>query len=382
MFFCSWKWRMDEYNAQMVMLGDPQMEGDYRLGREGLKGQYNIWFNDNYFRHIVANIAYFLAPSHVIVLGDLFSSQYINDAEFERRTARYRRIFDPLQESNTMLINVTGNHDIGYGNEASRERINRFESAFGRVNEKFYVAGHIVAVLNSINLDSNSRYSELRDETWQFLREVTEERRSTGTPVILATHIPLYKAIDPEYKYQPNLPTPYHAKPLCIERFTISLTAIDELIREQSMLTPETSTYILDELQPIFVFNGHDHDGCIYRHNNLTVESMMGEFGGYSGLFEIKKTLNQSLLAKEKREVTSLDASAADNNNGNTNEDHYEYSFKICPFLETKYVNITFGVTAGWLLLWALFNLVLLAIRAFKSCFAKKKQVKDKFKED
>jgi hypothetical protein len=43
-------------------------------------------------------------------------------------------------------------------------------------------------------------------------------------------------------------------------------------VKWQNMMSTEASQWILEEIQPIFLFNGHDHDGCIYRHNDHTVE--------------------------------------------------------------------------------------------------------------
>lgn len=97
------------------------------------------------------------------------------------------------------------------------------------------------------------------------------------------------------------------------------------------MLTPNTSSWILDNLKPDFVLNGHDHCGCDVVHirswneqtgqhswsarstselspgilsktrdreqtsqqepvfiREVTQRSMMAEFGGYAGLFEAR----------------------------------------------------------------------------------------------
>ncbi|KAF2075824.1 hypothetical protein CYY_002858 [Polysphondylium violaceum] len=344
MFFCNWKYNINKENdiAQMILLGDPQMEGDWRIKREGLKGEYNIAFNDRFFKHIVDNIAYYLQPSLVFVLGDLFSSQYINDDEFLVRTNRYRNIFSPLlykqSKSELKIINVTGNHDIGYANEASLHRINRFEQAFGKVNDKFYVSGHLFGVVNSINLD-RSQDERLYNQTWDHLRALKEEAESTQSPLIILTHIPLYKDIDtidrslPLYQQQPFL---------CRERDHTRKDRNGNII-EQTMISKESSDYILEHLKPLFIFNGHDHEGCIFKHqNNITTEytirSMMGGYAGYSALFELKK-LSKSSSPSTKEE--------------------FEYSFQWCPFIETRFINISFGVTGGWLVLFILFNLVL-----------------------
>lgn len=71
---------------------------------------------------------------------------------------------------------------------------------------------------------------------------------------------------------------------------------------------------LLNTLQPVYVFNGHDHEGCYYQHNNTakskeyvvtlqckkrrhrltlakkyryTIRSMMGDYGGNSVVLDI-----------------------------------------------------------------------------------------------
>ena len=81
-----------------------------------------------------------MAPTHVSILGDLFSSQWIDNTEFNVRLARYQSIFPDPAHSVTasqdvpVLINVTGNHDIGYGYDISQSRLDRWEQAFGKSN--------------------------------------------------------------------------------------------------------------------------------------------------------------------------------------------------------------------------------------------------------
>ncbi|KAN0011997.1 hypothetical protein ACTFIU_000216 [Dictyostelium citrinum] len=351
MFFCRWKFNQDVETTNIIMLGDPQMEGDFRIRREGLKGKYNIFFNDNYFKHIVSNIEYYLNPSIVVVLGDLFSSQYINDEEFSKRTDRYRNIFSPLKD-HTKLINVTGNHDVGYANEVNEARINRFEASFGKINDKFFVGGHLIGVVNSINLDSS--YDEkLQSDVWTHLKELKHDAESTQSPLIIVTHIPLYKDI---HSIDRTLPI-YRQYPwLCREEYQVKHTANNH-VKEQTMLTKETTDYILNEIKPLFVFNGHDHDGCIYQFpsnpsgfntTEYTIRSMMGGYGGYSALFEFRKINNNN----------NANVNNNYNNNNNDKKEFFEYQFQLCPFLDTKYINITFGVNVGWAILFLLFNII------------------------
>eukprot|EP01112_Ceratiomyxa_fruticulosa_P016292 TRINITY_DN48_c0_g1_i3.p1 TRINITY_DN48_c0_g1~~TRINITY_DN48_c0_g1_i3.p1 ORF type:complete len:161 (-),score=20.87 TRINITY_DN48_c0_g1_i3:88-570(-) len=128
---------------------------------------------------------------------------------------------------------------------------------------------------------------------------------------------------------------PYHSNPLCVEQ-PMTIYDYDNYIKVQNMLTPNSTEYILNTLKPRFIFTGHDHDGCIFSHpNNFTTEytlrSMMGEFGGYAALFEIKKSQNKC----EKQ---------SNNNNSKKSCEgyHFEYNFTPCPFVTTNFINAFF----------------------------------------
>lgn len=81
---------------RVAILADPQMEGSERVWREGRYGQLNNVLNDIYFRHMVKNVVHHWDPSEMLVLGDIFSSQMIHEAEFEERVQRYKRIIEPV----------------------------------------------------------------------------------------------------------------------------------------------------------------------------------------------------------------------------------------------------------------------------------------------
>ncbi|KYR00236.1 hypothetical protein DLAC_03395 [Tieghemostelium lacteum] len=403
MYFCTWDFKDDLLNNQsnssskrvdsiehLIMLGDPQMEGDWRIKTQGKKGEYNIWFNDNYFKHIVSNIAYYLRPGYLFTLGDLFSSQHCNDGEFVNRVQRYKRIFSPLDkylgEGQYQMYNITGNHDIGYAHEASPKKVDRFEESFGKVNDKFFINGHLIGIVNSINLD-RSKHEQLYNDSWQHLRDLKELKEQTGSPLILITHIPLHKQYNSDEEVLqetiiqeetrdiqlgkrgqkrnqnnmvndqilfPNGHPKY--KSMCTETYFI-ISTDDGFVKEQSMLTKETSQYILDELKPLFIFNGHDHDGCIFKHSNnytteYTIRSMMGDFGGYTGLFEIKKSIQSNLSVRNTEQDQPIPSELVT----------YEYNFKACPFIETKYINISFGVTAGYIVSFFFYRILLYVI--------------------
>ena len=111
--------------------------------------------NDYYLGHIYRTMHWWTDPTHVTVLGDLVGSQWIDDEEFESRGWRYwNRVFnggikvteelasqpsDDFQDTLVLgedaaawkrrIINVAGNHDVGYAGDLSQDRMARFTRA-------------------------------------------------------------------------------------------------------------------------------------------------------------------------------------------------------------------------------------------------------------
>lgn len=315
-FFC--RWHFADSEARFLVLGDPQMEGDSRIIRQGFYGHLDLWHNDAYFRHIVSTIVKYLGPTHVFVLGDLFSSQYVTDAEFQIRLARYRYIFDSVT---VPLYNITGNHDIGYAGEVTAQRLRRFENAFGKVNDQLIVADHLIGIVNAVNID-DSYDKSLQDQTWNHMRNISAQAKELNIPLVMMMHIPLHKEAYSSENFE-NVWARGLKDELCTDR-SYTIRNGNGHINVQNMILPESTQMILQEMQPTLVFNGHDHDGCIYRHNQKTVEytvrSMMGGFGGYAGLFEIRRNHNPF---------------------DNT---PFSYHFTPCPFVSTRTTTITFVV--------------------------------------
>jgi len=319
-FLCSW--HFEDSEARFLVLGDPQMEGDSRIIRQGLYGKIDLMYNDAYFRHIVSNVMKYLAPTHVFVLGDLFSNQHVSDSEFVTRLQRYQYVFESV---NVPLYNITGNHDLGYAGEVTIQRVARFEQAFGKVNDEVVIADHLVGIVNSVNIDS-SAVGDLQVAAWEHMRRLSATSKARNMPLIMMTHIPLHKETF-EGKHDINTFSPKRKLELCIERSHTKYTAAGH-IDTQNMLLPNSSQVILEEVAPAFVFTGHDHDGCIYRHNERTVEytirSMMGGFGGYAGLFEIRR-------------------------NPESAAEPFSYYFTPCSFVGTTTTTVTFVVIIVYL---------------------------------
>ncbi|KAL3468393.1 hypothetical protein BJX64DRAFT_3742 [Aspergillus heterothallicus] len=202
--------------------------------------------NDYYLAHIYRTLHWWSRPTHVTVLGDLIGSQWVTDEEFQRRGNRYwqrvfkggKRVEDEITRTGEMgytvtgdqkhldleelpsspiwaqrIINVVGNHDIGYSGDASERRIERFEHVFGRTNWDIRFQHPPVASgeegkpdltptlhvinLNSLTLDTPPYSEEVLGHSYAYLndlilhRSYAVEDRTTFT--LLLTHLPLHK---------------------------------------------------------------------------------------------------------------------------------------------------------------------------------------------
>ncbi|KAI4142630.1 MAG: hypothetical protein LQ340_007277, partial [Diploschistes diacapsis] len=328
--------------------------------------------NDHYLAHIYRTVHRSTSPTHVAVLGDLLGSQWISSDEFERRAHRYwSRIFrgssavpasvtaDPTIEMlgedrswSSRVINIAGNHDIGYAGDLTPERVRRFEDAFGRVNwEIVFQVGPISSVandagggkasdagtgegegegererekieaeprpstpaflrliiLNSMNLDTPALHPELQAETYAFINDVIArsepvENASVGT--ILLTHIPLHKD-----------------EGVCADGpyFSFHADAKGAGVKEQNHLSAHVSKQLLEGVfgfsgdpdapgrglgRAGLVVNGHDHAGCDVFHYLPKPAEGEGEGEGEGGAAEA---------------TTEPEAEGEKNNNNNNN---------------------------------------------------------------
>ncbi|KAI4178287.1 MAG: hypothetical protein L6R41_008454 [Letrouitia leprolyta] len=309
--------------------------------------------NDYYLAHIYHTLQRDLDPTHVTVLGDLLGSQWLSDEEFERRGQRYwqrvfkngRRVDDEVTASihvgtlgqdatwKRRIINVAGNHDVGYAGDMTVERLQRFERVFGRANweTRFTLPGNEgatnissqpelrIVVLNSLNLDTPAADQQLQADTYNFINTIIGTSRPVedqSAATILLTHVPLHKE-----------------EGVCVDGpwFDFHDTESGGGLKEQNHLSYSAGKGILEGIYGLsgnpgaphrglgrsgIILTGHDHEGCdVYHHlpadpdpqsrrwtsekweastqryekaipglREITVRSMMGEFGGNAGL--------------------------------------------------------------------------------------------------
>lgn len=346
------------------------------LALDDIPGVLEVWRkrfdhvgNDYYLGHIYRTMHWWTKPTHVTVLGDLVGSQWIDDEEFGARAWRYwnrvfrggRRVEDALftqpsqdfegtlvlgedaQAWTERIINVAGNHDVGYAGDLSPARMSRFTKHFGKANyemrfrlpvnsntttdsqerEKPHPEVRII-VLNDMNLDTPASSKEMQDETYAFLNSAittsADVDRAALFTVVL-THIPLYKEAG-----------------ICVDSpmFDFFSGKFENGVKEQNQLSIDASRGVLEGIFGMsgrtnvpgqgfgrngVILNGHDHAGCnVYHYINqsqppqqewkattwndalsagineeagvpglreITVRSMMGDFAGNAGMMSL-----------------------------------------------------------------------------------------------
>jgi hypothetical protein len=345
-----------------------------------LRKRLDLFGNDYYLAHIYRSLHWWTKPTHVTVLGDLLGSQWITREEFKARAWRYwnrvfaggRRVEDELtigvrdsilpdflgekqlgtHEWGDRIINIAGNHDIGYAGDVSTARISRFEQYFGRAdwdirftlplsgrqeNLSSTPSLHLI-VMNDLVLDTPALDSDVQSASYDHLNSIITERslpvEDKTSFTLLLTHVPLYK---PEG--------------VCIDAPFFDFHKSDDSkgefksggLKEQNHLSDHVSRSGI--LESIFgmtanrnaagegkgrkglILTGHDHEGCDVWHyipehadktsarqdhgdgeseswqsvpwrdankspshtgvREITLRSMMGEFGGNAGLLSL-----------------------------------------------------------------------------------------------
>ncbi|OAA55276.1 Metallophosphoesterase domain protein [Niveomyces insectorum RCEF 264] len=294
---------------------------------ESVRKRVDLFGNDYYLAHIFRTMRWWTVPTHVAVLGDLLGSQWIEDDEFSARADRYwtrvvrgaERVPDHLalypadeydlsgylgaapfsdedaEAWTARVINVAGNHDIGYAGDVTAERLARFEQFFGKANYELRFelppglltaagaatvynettnpdSNRLVPELRIINvndmvLDTPAESAEIQDETYGFINAAINTASAVeyeGHFTVVLTHIPLFK---PEG--------------VCTDAPFFAFHDEDGSLREQNLLSEDASRGFLQGLFGMHgdveapgrgkgrrgvILNGHDHEGCDTYH--------------------------------------------------------------------------------------------------------------------
>lgn len=190
------------------------------------------------------------------------------------------------------VINIAGNHDVGYAGDLTPARFERFEKAFGRANyelrfrlppdgigrfngsafnvERREVPELRIVVLNDMNLDTPAGSKDLQDATYRFLNDMINASPDVARPALftlLLTHIPLHKKAG-----------------ICVDAPYFAFHDSEEFaygVREQNHLSDAASRGLLEGIFGMsgdkngagkgigrhgMIVTGHDHEGCDVYH--------------------------------------------------------------------------------------------------------------------
>jgi len=157
---------------------------------------------------------------------------------------------------------IPGNHDVGLGDRGNISSFARprYRSAFGPLSQHVKLGGHSLFMIDAPalvdeelrreNAGERGRVNGLPQDL-EYLQHM-RAKQVANTPLILFTHIPLYR------------PSDSNCGPL--REKGIMPYARGE--GYQTLLSPETSRLLLDQLSPTVIFSGDDHDYCEYVHTS------------------------------------------------------------------------------------------------------------------
>lgn len=201
-------------------------------------------------------------PSMVVHLGDVFDEGLIaSKEEFGQYFNRFQALFH-VEPSVKKLI-VVGNHDIGFHDRIQAYEPflrKRFEDAFNTTLVKnVSLHGIDFILINSMALegDACNFCHEAEIKIKHLGREVRKRCGTNGTittcnrPIVLM-HFPLYRESEEECHEEDSATDS--------EEITKKYRETIDCVSKQSTL------FLLKELQPRIVFNGHTHHGCVKKH--------------------------------------------------------------------------------------------------------------------
>lgn len=337
-------------SIHMLAFGDPQINGNWPSTKY-IKRLDN-YGNDYYLGHIYKTMKARLNPSHVVVMGDQFSSQWILDSEFYNRSKRFvERLFprdspykqtvidtfnkhqdydwelwrsqelsmDPKHRfesrvyndvydwtdinrntanfDNPLFINLTGNHDIGYSGDATWQHMARFHLIFGQNN---YVINYNkgkknewrLVVLDSLTLEGPALEPDFVKFTWDFLNYLQEfENPDFKGSTVLLTHIPFYKKEGICYDGPEHIYYENYEK----EPYK------NGKLRSQNHISYEVSQKVLNIVFPNpnqngIILTGHDHEGCDSWYNYMDGEWVASKQYNKTEKFPIREIVVRAMM--------------------------------------------------------------------------------------
>jgi len=164
-----------------------------------------------------------------------------------------------------VLSFLAGNHDVGFQIENVAALTKRYERSFGPINQRVKIGHFELVMVSTASLEMKSWDERSYERTTQFLQSMKEANPSAGLrPRILITHVPLWRpqsaTCGPLRHNSLQIPNSRGYSYKCLVREDITRT-------------------IINDVKPIYIFSGDDHDHCIVLHSSVEPTTSFFEHG-------------------------------------------------------------------------------------------------------
>lgn len=255
---CNWEnwenWSDESANPHhAIIIGDPQIVDEFSYpSRTWIEMIVTRFLSDNYLHRNYNIYNKVLNPDSIIFVGDLFDGgREWEDRRWLKEYVRFNKVFNPI-DGVRQFRQIPGNHDIGFGNGINFERYSRFKTYFGNADEVITLGNHSIVLLDSVSISCTDN-KDVYKNSLKFLKSFEEESNPYKEfPRILISHVPLYRYTEVQEcgRFRESN-----------EKFPVARG-----VQYQTVLDPGLSQKILNNIQPILIFTGDDHDYCHIRH--------------------------------------------------------------------------------------------------------------------
>ncbi|KAG0564299.1 hypothetical protein M758_8G095400 [Ceratodon purpureus] len=271
---------------RIAVIADPQLTDrtSYNQKPGSLALRLTQFYSDIYMRRAFRSSVLGKKPDQIIFLGDLLDGGPILAPEdWQESLKRYEHIFDQSeggvepgrQKPSIPVYTLPGNHDLGYEamESANTEAVERYRRVFGPLEHNVTIGGVEFVFVDAQALDGSGG---IATRSWNFVKQKAIEKNNHVR--VLVTHMPLFRpddtpcgrdraspVINQRMNYQPY--QPFH-------------------ITYQNYVTEKSSSKLLNNLKPVMVLSGHDHDQCFILHKSkqgYVPEHTLGTFSWQQG---------------------------------------------------------------------------------------------------
>uniref|UniRef100_A0A3B4TXJ6 Metallophosphoesterase 1 n=1 Tax=Seriola dumerili TaxID=41447 RepID=A0A3B4TXJ6_SERDU len=210
-----------------------------------------------------------LRPEIVFILGDIFDEgKWSSQKHWEDDVRRFHRMF--RHSTDTELVVLVGNHDIGFHYEMDWFKLQRFEKVFNASSTRIVTKkGVNFLLVNSVALhgDGCPICQSVEKELIKLSRDLNCSLQKCNhvplTGCSALQHYPLYRVSDAGCTGQDAAP-PEERHLLFREKYDV--------------LSKEASQRLLQWFKPRLILSGHTHSGCEVLHDNKYPEISVPSF--------------------------------------------------------------------------------------------------------